>query len=312
MILEPSQNKKLYCLNRYFNEIIKLYDSNRMPNKILLSGKKGLGKSTLAYHLINYILSKNETNKYDYKNMSIRSENRSFQLMQNKSHPNFFLIDLIDEKKIIDIAQVREMTNYTNKSTFNNTIKLILIDNIENLNKNSTNALLKIIEEPNNDTFFLLIHNNERPLLSTLKSRCINFKIGLTFDESIKAASLLLNKNIFDLINHDLISFYNTPGEIVNMINFSNDKNIDLSDYNLKNLLCLLIDNNYYKKNYYIKNLLINFIELYFLKQYKQSKTKSSLFNLYLNFTNKIKNTDKFNLDEESLFLEFRSKLINE
>ena len=90
MILEPSQNKKLYCLNRYFNEIIKLYDSNRMPNKILLSGKKGLGKSTLAYHLINYILSKNETNKYDYKNMSIRSENRSFQLMQNKSHPNFF------------------------------------------------------------------------------------------------------------------------------------------------------------------------------------------------------------------------------
>ena len=37
-----------------------------------------------------------------------------------------------------------------------------------------------------------------------------------------------LDKNIFDLINHDLINYYTTPGEIINLINFSKDKNIDL------------------------------------------------------------------------------------
>ena len=37
-----------------------LFNEKKMPNKILLTGKKGLGKSTMAYHIVNYILSKNE------------------------------------------------------------------------------------------------------------------------------------------------------------------------------------------------------------------------------------------------------------
>ena len=121
----------------------------------------------------------------------------------------------------------------------------------------------------------------------------------------------ILKNNIFDLINYDLINFYNTPGEIIDLINFSKDKNIDLKDYTLTNFLNLLIDNGYYKKNKFVKNLLINFIELFFLKKYKLSITKQSLLNFYYKFSNKIHNTEKFNLDEESLFLEFKSKLLN-
>ena len=77
------------------------------------------------------------------------------------------------------------MITYTNKSTFNNMARFILIDNIENLNKNSVNALLKIIEEPNENVFFILINNNEKNILPTLKSRCLTFKINFTFNESI-------------------------------------------------------------------------------------------------------------------------------
>ena len=73
----------------------------------------------------------------------------------------------------------------------------------------------------------------------------------------------------------------------------------------------LLIDNGYYKKNKFVKNLLINFIELFFLKEYKLSKTKKYLLNFYYEFITKIHNTEKFNLDEESLFLEFKQKLLN-
>ena len=75
--------------------------------------------------------------------------------------------------------------------------------------------------------------------------------------------------------------------------------------------LNLLIDNEYYKKNKFAKNLLINFIELFFLKAYKLSRTKRLLLNFYHSFIIKIHNTEKFNLDEESLFLEFKSKILN-
>ena len=311
MHLKPSENTKLYGMNMFFNEISNLYNENKMPTKILLSGKKGIGKSTLSYHIINYILSQNEEFKYDSEKFIINKNNRSFKLLQNNSHPNFYLIDLLSEKKNIDVAQIREMITYTNKSTFNNMERFILIDNIENLNKNSINALLKIIEEPNENVFFILINNNEKNILPTLKSRCLLFKINFTFKQSMSISNQILDKNIFDLINPDLINYYNTPGEIVNLIKFSTDHNINLVDYTLVNLLNLLIDNGYYKKNIIIKNLLINFIELFFLKEYKLCITKLPLLNFYHDFINKIYNTEKFNLDEESLFLEFKSKLLN-
>jgi len=311
MELKSSENLKLYGMSHFFCELSNLYNKKKLPTKILLSGKKGLGKSTLAYHFINYILSSGEEFKYNSNKFIINENNRSFKLLQNNSHPNFYLIDLLNDKKNIDVAQIREMITYTNKSSFNNMARFILIDNIENLNKNSLNALLKVIEEPNENIFFILINNCEKYILPTLRSRCLTFKINFTFNESINVANQIISENILDLINHDLISYYSTPGEIISLFNFSKEKNIDLKNYTLINFLNLLINNGYYKKNKIIKILLINSIELFFLKEYKLSKANNSLLNFYHDFINKIHNTEKFNLDEESLFFEFKSKLLN-
>ena len=199
MKLKPSENTNLYGMNNFFNEIINLYNEKKMPTKILLSGKKGLGKCTLAYHIINYILSAGEDFIYDASNFIINKNNRSFKLIQNNTHPNFFLIDLLDDKKNIDVAQIRQMITYTNKSTFNNMPRFILINNIENLNKNSVNALLKVIEEPNDNVFFILINNNEKKILPTLKSRCLTFKINFTFNQSIDISNQILKKDIFSM-----------------------------------------------------------------------------------------------------------------
>ena len=309
--MHPSEQIKLYGLDKYFNEIKKLYDLKKMPNKIMLSGKKGSGKSTMAYHIINYILSQSEENKYDIEKFSINSLNRSYKLLKNKSHPNFYLIDLIDEKKNIEISQIRQMINYTNKSSFNEIPRFILIDNIENLNKNSSNALLKIIEEPNENIFFILIHNNNKRILPTLKSRCLTFKINLSFKQTVDICNFLLNENLLNLINNDLINYYSTPGDFINLINFGKEKKIDLKEFTLVSFLYFLIDNNYYKKDKFIKDLIISYIELYFLKRYQLSNTKNKILDIYYNFTKKINNTNTFNLDDESLFLEFKSKLLN-
>ena len=310
MNLEPSENTSIYGYKYFFNEIIQLYKNRKMPNKILLSGKKGSGKATFAYHLVNFFLSKNEEFKYNLTENKINPENKSFKLLQSSSHPNFYLIDLLAEKKNIDVAQIRGMISYTNKSTFNNQDRFIMIDNVEYLNKNSINALLKIIEEPNENIYFILIANSEKNILPTLKSRCIKFKIHFSFDETVNICNQTLNQNILNELNYDLINYYCTPGEIIKLIQFAEDKQINLRDYDVSSIINLIIENTYYKKNIFIKNLLINFIELFLLKRYKRSNNKNFLLNFYQSFIQKINNTEKFNLDEESLFLEFKSKIL--
>ena len=104
----PINQTKLFGLNTKFAEIIKLIDNNNLPSKMLLSGPKGNGKATFAYHIINYIFSKDEKNKYNLNINEINKENRSFKLIQNNTHPNFYLIDLVDDKKNIEISQIRK------------------------------------------------------------------------------------------------------------------------------------------------------------------------------------------------------------
>ena len=80
----------------------------------------------------------------------------------------------------------------------------------------------------------MLIHNDNKKIKKTLKSRCLTFKINLSFDETIKISNLLLNENIFDLINNDLINYYAKPGDYINLINFSKKNQINLKEFSLK------------------------------------------------------------------------------
>ena len=115
----PSTQTNLFEHNKIFTELCNLFKKDKLPNKILLSGEKGIGKSTLAYHLINYVLSENEELPYNFKINKINSENKSYKLIQNKSNPNFYLIDIAEDKKKIDINQIRELIINLNKSSFN-------------------------------------------------------------------------------------------------------------------------------------------------------------------------------------------------
>ena len=97
--MEALLQKWLFGHYEIFDILKNLYLNKKFPNKIILSGEKGIGKCTLAYHIINYILSQNENHNYDTKNYKINSENKSFKLINNKSNPNFNLIDVEDGKK---------------------------------------------------------------------------------------------------------------------------------------------------------------------------------------------------------------------
>jgi len=280
--INPRDTLKLYGYEKYFNNFIKLYKNGNLPRSVLLSGLSGSGKSTFFYHFINYIFSKNESHSYNLNKNEINKNNKSFNLIQNFVHPNFYLLEENEVQGLIKVNQVRELLKFTNKSAFRDNLKFVLINNAESLNLNSSNALLKNLEEPPENTFFFIIHNNFTTLSETIKSRCIQFNIHFNTTEK-KNILNQISKN-YDLTYSDnlLNKFvsHESPGNILRyLINLNLDKkNImpdllstilyftkkmrDKKDADLINFIKILIENFYYdlsiKNSNYINNYTIN------------------------------------------------------
>ena len=176
-IQDPIEQLQLFGYENYFNSFVKLHENGNLPNCILFTGSKGIGKATFAFHIANYLLSINEKNNYSVKNLFIDVDNSSYKLIKENIHPNFYLIQNEITEKEIKIEKIRNLIRFINKSTYSKDLKIIIIDNAEYLNLNSSNALLKSIEEPSKNTFFIIIYNNSINILETIKSRCTEFKL---------------------------------------------------------------------------------------------------------------------------------------
>ncbi len=305
MNLYPLNQTELYGLDNDLKHLITLFHKKKLPNKILLTGRKGIGKCTLAYHLVNFILSQSEEYEYDVKRFSINRNNKSFKLISNGTNPNFNLIDLNDDKKSIEIDQIRNLIIKMNKSSFNTKPRFVLIDNTEFLNKNSINALLKTLEEPNENIYFILI-NNQKKLLNTLTSRCINFNLSLSNEKSIEVINKLLNDDVYKFINKEFLDYYFSPGNIYNLVNFSKNKQLELKEIDLKVFLQIIISEKYYKKENSLRYLFFDFFEIFLKKT-----AKIIDIDYYNQFIRKIYEMKRYNLDEETFFLEFNNKILN-
>ncbi len=301
----------LYSLNKYIDNFIYLHDHKRLPNKIMLSGNKGIGKSVLALHLINYILSKNENYPYNKKEYVINNLNRSFKLVNENIHPNFFYVEIEDEKKSISIDQVRNIISFCNKSSFNNSERIVLINNIERLNKNSSNALLKVLEEPNEKVIFILIKDSSKILINTIYSRCIKFNITIDQNQKNNILNNILDQNFINNLNNDFKNYFFSPGVYINLFNFYNENSIKF-EISIDELLELIMKRKFYKNNLFVKNNIGLFFELYFSKKFFSLKNNITVFNDYKKFIKEIHNTYKYNLDLESILLQYEKKLINE
>ena len=179
-------------------------------------------------HFINFILSINEEYSYDSNNNLINQKNKSFNLVKNNSHPNFYKIKKEDGKKNIDISQIRNLYDFVNRSSFNNKLKIVLIEDIENLSINSSNALLKLIEEPNKNVQYFLIHDISKHVIDTIKSRCINYNLILDNNYKKSIIDHYFGQNIYDNLPNDLKNHFLTPGDIISLINLIISLKLDI------------------------------------------------------------------------------------
>ena len=308
--MKPENQYKLIGHNTIFDELVSFYNNGILPSKILLSGKKGIGKCTLGYHLINYIFSKDEENKYDFANKKINLNNNSYKLIQNSIHTNFYKISLQDAKKSIDIEQIRNMINFTQKSSFNNKEKIILIDQAEYLNHSSNNALLKVLEDKNLNIIFILILNNEKKILKTIKSRFIDFKINLEKKFVSEIVNNYFEKDIFDSINSEFKVHYFAPSFYIDFVSLCNEIDFDYQKLDINDFLQYFISEKIYNKKLNNKYDFILFFELYFKKRISKIYN-TEIINYYNYFNKKYFEINKYNLDVEPFFIEFNSKILN-
>ncbi|MFW5823836.1 MAG: DNA polymerase III subunit delta' [Marinobacter sp.] len=142
-------------------------DQGRLPHASLISGERGVGKRQLAECLAALLVC-------DRRVPGMRQscgECRQCQLLAGESHPDIRVYQP-EKSRMIRIDQVRALSQFAVASPQVAGVKVAIIDRADQLNINAANALLKTLEEPAADVVLLLLQENGRPVLPTIRSRC--------------------------------------------------------------------------------------------------------------------------------------------
>lgn len=85
-------------------------------------------------------------------------------------------LEVLDNPDGLKVDEIRELAYKSSSSSYEGNRKIFIIKDISKMRKEASNALLKLIEEPNRGSFFLLLNTNLN-ILPTIKSRSILVKI---------------------------------------------------------------------------------------------------------------------------------------
>ena len=287
-----------------FNFLKDLILKDMLPKVILLSGEKGIGKATLINHIMHFYFEKKN---YEENNSKILKKTHFTELYENDLFSNIIYLKGSEFKKI-KIEDIRILKRNILNTTLSNDKRFIIFDDVENFNTNSLNALLKLIEEPGVNNYFILINNKTKPLLETIKSRSLEIKIILDEESRKKIISFLL-KNFEQKIslNEDLVA--TTPGNFVKFNYVIQTNKIKIEDNFLDNLEKLL---KLYKKekNLFFKDLILFLFDYYF--QIDRSKRIFSNDKLIEKRTLIVKNINNFflyNLSQSALLSSIKNNI---
>ena len=297
--------------NKLLDNFINLFENKRLPNKILLYGNNGIGKFTLTQHFLNYIYSKNENNKYDLNNYKININNKSFILFKSSLHPNIRLIEMNTNKKFIDISQIRDILDFFNKSSLNSMPKFVLIKDVENLNKNSANSLLKILEEPNDNLFFILTHDSKKNILDTISSRCIKFNVSILNEEKKNIIDFVTEKNFFQSLHDDFKRQILNTNFYLNLYYFLEKNKIQRS-LSIDDLLLKVLEKKFYKDDLLNIDNLKLLLQLFFYNKICSNQDIVNNYSLFVTTIKKLNTISKFNLDIESFLINLKLMLNHE
>tara|TARA_E500000178_G_scaffold334662_1_gene370759 strand:- start:3368 stop:4303 length:936 start_codon:yes stop_codon:yes gene_type:complete len=304
--LNPKNSLVLFELGKKLDFFINLYNLNKFPKVLMLTGQKGVGKSTLMNHFMTYVYDRN---MYDLKEKKINNNSNFYKQYINNIFPNIIYLSG-DFYKNIKVDEMRNLKSLLTKTSISGEERFILFDDVELFSANSLNSLLKIIEEPSKKDFFVLINNKTKPLLETIYSRSLEVKILLKNEIRIKIINNLIDVNDLQ-VSIDFKNINLTPGNFLLFNSLSQELKLNYDQeftYNLN----LILKNYKKEKNKDMINLTFFLIDHYFSKPKIKNKLNSQkLFEQKSYLNGQIDKFVKYNLNQTSLINAINNKLLN-
>lgn len=156
-MLRPSENTLLFGHEALHTEFVRTLNQGRMPHGWLLVGPEGVGKETLAYQWIRLLLGKGHI---------LQPQDPLFRRIAMETHGDFYVV----RGRLVE--DVRLLRQFLQKAPVESERRVAFLPRVDLWTHQAANALLKILEEPSDHTFFILTSQNLGALLPTIRSRC--------------------------------------------------------------------------------------------------------------------------------------------
>ncbi len=143
-----------------WERLLKAKENKRLPHALLLTGSSGLGQNQMAWALAQVLLCKEENTACGECSYCLKTE-------EKKSEHILFIEP---ESLFIKVESIRTVLNFLSLQSLA-PARVVIIDSAHKMNRQASNSLLKILEEPPSNVYFILISSHLFALPLTIRSR---------------------------------------------------------------------------------------------------------------------------------------------
>jgi len=179
----PRETGILFGQDQAAQDFLTAYNSGRLHSGWLVTGPRGVGKSTLAWKIATFLLAETQDDGLfgdppPPTSLDVSDDHPDARLVQSGAHPRLYVVRRPYDEKAgklkseITVDAVRGLKGFFQMSAADGGRRVVIVDAADELNRNAANAILKELEEPPARTTILLIAHQPSRLLPTIRSRC--------------------------------------------------------------------------------------------------------------------------------------------
>ena len=174
----PVETAQLFGHATQAAHIAQAYGQGRLHHALLLEGHAGIGKASLAFQLAQHLIANPQASGAPVAlTLLDRNSNDFRQLAQGTHGQVMHLTRPFDAKTekfktMLTVDEVRRIGHFLSRTNPGAGYRTVIIDPVNDMNANASNALLKNLEEPPARTLFILVAHTSGRVLPTIRSRC--------------------------------------------------------------------------------------------------------------------------------------------